>query len=324
MITRGPLWKVCVRTTPEAEEAVTELLQSSFQQSPSSYTNVETGDVTVAVYLSGKKQQPAVTLQDASALKNALRDIQHCGLNIGSGKVSVQKIRREHWAESWKRHFKPIEIGAALLIKPGWSKRRAKKGQAIVILDPGLSFGTGQHPTTAFCLQALVRHFELRVSGFESRKPSHRTNPKSKTRNSQPSFLDIGTGSGILAIAAAKLGFDPVEAFDFDPDAVRIARENARKNSVSPKVHIRREDVTIIPPHSRKKYDLICANLISTLLIVERRRILSRLKNDGTLVLAGILKNEFPSIQRAYEASGLRLIASRTEREWRSGAFTMS
>lgn len=317
MITRGPLWKVCVRTTPEAEEAVTELLQSSFQQSPSSYTNVETGDVTVAVYLSGKKRRPAVTLQDASALKNALRQIKRCGLNIGSGKISVQKIRREHWAESWKRHFKPIEIGSALLIKPGWSKRRPKKGQALVILDPGLSFGTGQHPTTAFCLQALVRHFELRVPGFESRKPSRRNNPK-------PSFLDIGTGSGILAIAAAKLGFDPVDAFDFDPDAVRIARENARKNGVSPEVHIRREDVTIIPTHSRKKYDLVCANLISTLLIAERRRILSRLKNDGTLVLAGILKTEFPLVQSAYEASGLRLIASRSGHEWRSGAFTMS
>lgn len=309
MTTRGPLWRISVETTSEAEEAVTELLQEFLGQPASSYTDAETGGVTVMAYLSGfrgliKKRRRAGAFQNADALRRRLRQITTCGLNIGTGKISIRKVRREDWAESWKRHFKPIEIGSALLIKPSWSRRIPKKAQALVVLDPGLSFGTGQHPTTDFCLQQLVAH-----------------NQKLKTRSAQGSFLDIGTGSGILAIAAAKLGYTPVQAIDFDREAVRIARGNARKNGVSRKVNIRREDVTKMPRSSKKKYDLICANLISTLLVAERQRIVSRLSPGGRLVLAGILKNEFSSIRSAYEACGLGLVASRTEKEWRSGAF---
>lgn len=303
MTPRGLLWRVSIETTREAEEAVTELLQDFFGQSASSYTDAETGGVTVMVYLL-RFQEPLKKRRRADALRRRLRQITTCGLNVGTGKISIKKVRREDWAESWKRHFKPIEIGSALLIKPSWFRRSPKKGQAIVVLDPGLSFGTGQHPTTGFCLQQLVAH-----------------NEKLKWRKLRGSFLDIGTGSGILAIAAAKLGYAPVEAFDFDPEAVRIARENARKNGASRKVHIRHEDVTQMPRRSKNKYDLVCANLISTLLVAERRRIASRLRPGGMLVLAGILKTEFASVQRAYEACGLRLVTSRAEKEWRSGAF---
>ncbi len=189
-----------------------------------------------------------------------------------------------------------------MLIKPSWSKRPAKKNQAVIVLDPGLSFGTGQHPTTSFCLNQLAdRH--------------------TQDGQSKASFLDIGTGSGILAIAAAKLGYSPVHAFDFDPEAVRIARENARKNYVAEKLRMTRGDVTKIPARSAAKYDLICANLISTLLVAEQRRIIARLKSGGTLVLAGILNGEFSFVQRSYEKAGLRLVASRREKEWRSGSF---
>jgi len=303
MTTHGPLWRVSIGTTPEAEEAVTELLQDFFSHPASSYTDVETGAVTVMLYLSGGRAM-GKKRRTAAALRQRLAQITTCGLDIGTGKISVQRIRRENWAESWKRHFKPIEFGSALLIKPSWSRRSPKKGQAVIVLDPGLSFGTGQHPTTGFCLQQLVaRHQKL------------------KQRNAHGAFLDIGTGSGILAIAAAKLGYAPVEAFDLDAEAVRIARENSRKNGVSRKVNIRREDVMKMPRRWNKKYDLVCANLISTLLVAERRRIVSRLKPGGMLVLAGILKREFASVQVAYEACGLRLVASRTEKEWRSGAF---
>jgi ribosomal protein L11 methyltransferase len=253
---------------------------------------------------------------ETSVLHESLKQIKDCGLNIGSGKVSIQKIRREDWAESWKRHFKPIEIGAALLIKPSWSKRPPRKNQAVIVLDPGLSFGTGQHPTTSFCLQQLVSRYA------RFKKQSLVRSPPFVIRYSSFSFLDIGTGSGILAIAAAKLGYAPVDGFDFDPEAVRIARENARKNRVLRKVHITGGDVTKLTLRRHKQYDLICANLISTLLVAERSRILCRLKDNGVLVLAGILKIEFASVQRAYEDAGMRLIASRAEKEWRSGAFT--
>lgn len=131
--------------------------------------------------------------------------------------------------------------------------------------------------------------------------------------------MDIGTGSGILTIAAVKLGYSPVIAFDFDPEAVRIAKENARRNRA--KIKIFCADITKLPQRSERKYDVICANLISNLLIEERRRILSRLKPDGVLVVAGILKREFSVLQKIYEGGGLKLVAAKTENEWRSGAF---
>jgi ribosomal protein L11 methyltransferase len=319
MKARGPIWKIAISTTTEAEEAVTELLYSVFEIPVSSYTDVETGEVTVATYVSqnpfavprlrGKDRLKAEG-QTKSALRDGLKRISAFGLNIGSAKISRQKVRREDWAESWKRHFKPIEIGSALLIKPSWSKRPPRQGQAVVVLDPGLSFGTGQHPTTSFCLRQLALHRDA--------TPRYQLS----TINRRLSFLDIGTGSGILAIAAAKLGYAPVEAFDFDPESVRIARENARKNRVLPKVHITQKDVTKLPLRSGKQYDLICANLISTLLMAERVRILSRLKRSGVLVIAGILNSEFALVQRHYERAGLHLVASRVEKEWRSGTFT--
>src|SRR5581483_1662656 len=111
---------------------------------------------------------------------------------------------------------------------------------------------------------------------------------------------------------------------DFDPESIRAARENARQNGVLKQLRIRRQDITKLPRRSSEKYDVICANLISTLLLAEKKRILSRLRAGGTLVLAGILKEEFPEIQHAFEQAGLKLAGSRVEREWRSGAFTFA
>jgi ribosomal protein L11 methyltransferase len=302
------LWKISAAVLPEAEDAVTELFQTLFCQPPSSYTDVESAQTTVTIYLQKKRAWSDIQRE----LAGGLAQIKSCGLNIGAGNISFQKIRHQDWAESWKRHFKPIEIGNALLIKPSWSNRRAKKKQAVVILDPGLSFGTGQHPTTSFCLEQIVAAICDRRS--ESRR--------SQTAATVKSCLDIGTGSGILAIAAAKLGYSPIEAFDFDPEAVRVATANAKRNRVLNRIHIHRADITKLPRRGTKKFDVICANFISNLLIVERDRIVARLNANGVLVLAGILQTEFAKVRSTYEKAGLRLVATRIQNEWQSGAFT--
>jgi ribosomal protein L11 methyltransferase len=300
MKTNKPLWRISVITSIEAEDAVTELLAGIFNLAAAAYFNVETGTSTVSVFVSRQPDAKQTTAEIATGLRN----ISNCGLKIGAGKIEIAKVRREDWAESWKRHFHPLEIGPELLIKPTWIKQKPKKNQALVVLDPGLSFGTGQHPTTSFCLSEIVA---------AARADALITKPKS--------FLDIGTGSGILAIAAAKLGFAPVCAFDFDPEAVRVAKENARKNRVDAKCKITRGDITKLPLKPARKYDLVCANLISNLLIAERRRIVNRLQPAGTLVLAGILTGEFGEVQAAFEQLGLKLTAGRVENEWSSGAF---
>jgi ribosomal protein L11 methyltransferase len=294
---RRSLREVCAVTSIEAEDAVVALLEELSGRPAAVYTDEETKITTVSIYCEKASEWNA---GKRAVLASGLRKIQASGLNIGAGKILAKRVAREDWAESWKRHFKPIEIGTRLLIKPGWIKRRPRKGQAVVVLDPGLSFGTGNHPTTAFCLRELAA--------------------RRKTGRAQ-SFWDIGTGSGILAIAAAKLGYAPVRAIDFDPEAVRVARENAMRNGVARKLRIARGDITILPSRRREKYDFICANLVSTLLLAVRERIVARLRPGGTLVLAGILKGEFAQIQKAYEQAGLKLLRTRAQGEWRSGAF---
>jgi ribosomal protein L11 methyltransferase len=294
---RKPLVEITTRVSPEAEDAVSISFERIFGQRPSFYTDAETQVMIASLYLEAKTWREALR----GEVSQAFREIEKCGLIAGPWKISVRKIRHEDWAESWKRHFKPIEIGTALLIKPSWINRKPKRGQAVVVLDPGLSFGTGQHATTSFCLEQIE---------------------KSRRAGEVRSFLDMGTGSGILAIAAAKLGYAPVEAFDFDPEAVRVSRENVRKNSVQTKVLPVQQDLTKLPLRAKRQFDLVCANLLYDLLIAEAKRIVNRLKPGGNLVLAGILAMQFPAVRRCYEQLGLKLKCSRIEKEWQSACFS--
>jgi len=307
MKTRKPLWKISIATTLEAEDAVSEMLGSLLRGRASMYFDVEKRTSIVSIFL--PKPVQAGIRRD---LRDGLDRIRQCGLDPGTGAISIGKVRTLDWAESWKRHFKPITIGDALLIKPSWSKTRPRRGQALVVLDPGLSFGTGQHPTTSFCLQQLT-------SALKPAPASSDVNTAFLRQTASKSLLDIGTGSGILAIAAAKLGYQPVEAFDFDREAVRIARENAAANGVRIKIY--RGDVTRLPLRAVARFNVVCANLISNLLIAERKTIVNRLNRKGLLILAGILKAEFPTVKRAFEREGLRLVSAEAEKEWMSGSF---
>ena len=260
-----------------------------------SYTDAETRAVTITVCLPVKPPWGAAVRHQLAA---GLERIRACGLPVGAGTFALRRLPRRDWAESWKRHFRPLEIGSALLLRPSWSRRRARTGQSVIVLDPGLSFGTGRHPTTAFCLRQLVAY-----------------RPLGPAR----SFLDIGTGSGILAIAAAKLGYRPIRAFDFDPDSVRTARQNAVRNRVQ--VAFSRYDVTRLSRRPKVQYSLVCANLISDLLVAQCEAITAQVRPAGVLAVAGILTEEFPQVRAAYEGAGLTLVTSRGDAEWCSGAF---
>jgi ribosomal protein L11 methyltransferase len=302
MKTRRPLWKISIATTLEAEDAVAEMLERNFHCATSSFFDFERQTSRVTAFVLHK-----ISTEDRHRLSRDLASIKKCGLRAGPGRVSIARVPQEDWAESWKRHFKPIEISNTLLVKPGWSKKRPRKGQSGVILDPGLSFGTGQHPTTLFCLEEIARNYAkiLRNPGITIRS----------------SFLDIGTGSGILAIAAAKLGYRRIRAIDFDPEAVRVAGVNARANGVLKRIKIAHSDVAGLPIIPKERFDLICANLISNLILEQQKRILAQLKPKGVLVVAGILKIEFSQVRQAFEKSGLKLISTRSKKEWQSGAF---
>lgn len=292
------MWQIAVSTTAEAEDAVACLLERRFQTPASVYWDEKTGKTRATVYIARLPHPTAAR----TSLQRELGQLKQCGLDPGPARVSVKIIPRENWAESWKRHFKPIDIEGALLVRPGWSRKRPRPGQRVIILDPGLSFGTGRHPTTFFCLRQLVR---CRVA------------------TKRQTFLDIGAGSGILAIAAAKLGYASVQAFDNDPASVKVSRANVRRNRVQDRVSPRRQDLTRLPLTSARKYDVICANLTADLLASQAKKIATRLRPDGHLIVAGILRREFQSITKILQRFGLTLVSKMSDKEWESGQFVL-
>jgi ribosomal protein L11 methyltransferase len=297
---KQPLWQVSVSTSRAAEHAVAALLEDVFGQPPVVYAEEEKPSSTVTVYCS----EPREKLEPGSQrLEIGLRLLRASGLDLGQCDILIGKVAREDWTHSWKKYFKTIEVGRALMIRPSWSKRRARAGQAAVVLDPGLSFGTGQHPTTAFCLKQLV---------------------STRKKGQKQSFLDIGTGSGILAIAAAKLRYDPVRGIDNDPTAVRVARANARRNRVDKRLILRCQDLGSMPLASPIRHDLVCANLVADLLVKEAGRISLRVVPGGKLVLAGVLSSQFKEVQQCYEKLGFRLTEAKEENGWKSGALVVS
>ena len=282
---------------PESEEAATLLMEEVCGQSPTVYQDAQTGRITLSVFSPVPKSAVARLRRDLTEGWGRLAAAGHVH---GTPDISLRLLPARDWSESWKRHFRPIDLGPRLLVRPSWSRRRPRRGQALVEIDPGLSFGTGQHATTRFCLEELVAH----------RRPE-----------TKQSLLDAGTGSGILAIAAARLGYGPVEGFDFDRDCVRTAKENCRLNRLGSAVKFHEADLTRLPAKTRDRFDVVCANLIDDLLVDHRHRLAARVLPGGVLILAGILNTQFERVRGAYLS--LRFAQTRTETngEWTSGTF---
>ena len=294
----NPLKCVAVTTSPEAEDAVSEWLTTVTGVPAVIYQDRESGHSTVSVHFEIGTVEPPTR----SAIKKQLGLLESFGLSMAPGLVSIRSVRQEDWAESWKRHFPALEVGP-FLVKPSWNRRRVKSGQHVIVLDPGLSFGTGHHATTRFCLEQIA---------------------VCRSRWSKPAMLDIGTGSGLLAIAAARLDYRPIDAFDFDPDSVDATRENCAINGVGELVKVKRQDLVKAKLETKRRYDLVCANLIYDLLIQEKEKISNRVAPGGTLVLAGILETQFPKVRKAFAELGWKLKASKVENEWKSGRFGRS
>jgi ribosomal protein L11 methyltransferase len=293
------MWQVSISTNGEGEEAVASLLERTFLQPPAVFRNEDTGAILATAY---PKRLPLQLHLLRARLANGLEQLRALGLNPGTTRIAIKPLPRRNWAESWKHHFKPIEIGSHLLIKPGWSRRRAKPGQRVVILDPGLSFGTGHHPTTLFCLEQIA---------------------KCRCAQTNQSFLDIGSGSAILAIAAAKLGYGPVLAFDCDSEAVRAAQSNVKKNRIQDRLILRRGNLRRWPLRARRRYDLVCANLTSDLLLEYAEKIRNLVRPGGKLVIAGVLHREFPQVAVMLRRFNLTLVATKVDKTWKSGQFAL-
>ena len=291
----APLREIAIRIPPDYEEATTAALEQHLAIPCSILTRPGDPCVEIRAY---PKAGPSGTARLKADLLQTLARVD--AILPNAARIRIRLLPATSWASAWKRHFPVIEIGHRLQLRPTWSRRRARPGQAVVILDPGLSFGTGHHPTTRFCLEHLVRR---------------------SARADHPSLLDLGTGSGILSIAGAKLGYRPVIALDSDPQAVQVARRNIRRNRLGGRVRVVVGDAIAWGVGRRVRFDVVVANLTADLLIGLAKRLRRLLVPGGTLLAAGILKVEFEGVRKAFEVAGLELRQGRTEGEWRSGRF---
>lgn len=202
----------------------------------------------------------------------------------------VRRVSPEDWANAWKAYYRPLHIGRRLVVVPDWEDYRAQPDEVVIRMDPGMAFGTGTHASTALCLRALER---LVVPGLR--------------------VLDVGTGSGILGIAAALLGAGHVLALDIDPVAVRVAADNARRNGVQGVMDVREGEVLVCQPGS---VDLALANLTADILISIAACLGRVIVSGGRLVASGIIEREEGRVIAALRETGLRLEGILREEGW--------
>jgi ribosomal protein L11 methyltransferase len=211
------------------------------------------------------------------------------GLHI---RVELVGVNEEDWANSWRAYYKPIKVGQRIVICPAWEQYQAADGELVIRMDPGMAFGTGTHETTRLVIRLLERY----------------TTPGCR-------MLDVGTGTGILAICASRLGAGLCRAYDIDPTAVRVARENI-KDSGLPHVTCDRSDLLKQVDLTDGPYDLICANIVADIIIRMAPDVGRYLKDDGVLLVSGIIRERCGDVQAALEKEGFHVVEELDDNDW--------
>ena len=233
----------------------------------------------------GLRDRIAALETDLSALKTVIPEI-----DFGSLRVETVHIPEENWAEEWKKYFKPFRAGESLVVKPTWETYEAQPGDKVIEIDPGMAFGSGTHETTGMCLTLLERA----IRGGER-------------------VIDVGTGSGILAIGAALLGASGVLAIDIDPQAVKVAKENIAHNGLSGKIEavegnlLDRRDVTC---------DVCVANIIASVICGFAEPLKAHIAPGGTFICSGIIREREADVNGALLAAGYQIREIRRRGEW--------
>jgi ribosomal protein L11 methyltransferase len=237
--------------------------------------------------------------------------LRSMGLDPGPSKVVTRPFHDRGWAMRWKEFFRPVRIGRRLVITPSWDAFAGREGDIVVTLDPGMAFGTGQHPTTKMCLELLEEAFEeFTVDGSEFRVVR---NHELSTMNYEPTVLDLGTGSGLLAIAALRLGAATVLALDTDRVACRIASENIRQNGGDGRIVVKQGSLDAA---GRRTFDLILANLTAEPLISLAPRLARSLRVRGCLITSGILASEEERVAAIFRRCSMVPERRRKGRGW--------
>ncbi|MFT8390477.1 MAG: 50S ribosomal protein L11 methyltransferase [Sporolactobacillus sp.] len=300
--------ELCIHTTEEAIEPITNILYEAgaagvaiedsrdlvrsagasaetYQLNPDDYP---LDGVNIKVYL------PITSFlgETVAEIKQAVSNLRNYSFNIGENRWTISERNEEEWATAWKKYYKPVAVGDQFQIVPSWSDYQSKdQTRQTIELDPGMAFGTGTHPTTVLCLEALEQYM---IAGDK--------------------VLDVGTGTGVLSIAAAKLGAHCVLGVDLDPVAVHSAQLNVKLNKVQERVTVRQNDLI----HSLKPgYDLIVGNLLAELVLrLAKEGIASLLAPGGRLIVSGIICDKKERVIEALQEVGLSVIACTEKGDW--------
>ena len=231
------------------------------------------------------------TVEELRGLKNCLDALPELtGMDLGTLRISQEGVHEQDWAECWKQYYKPFRAGEHLVIKPSWETWDEQPGDLVIELDPGMAFGTGTHETTNMCMQLLERCL----------KPGLRV-------------MDVGTGSGILAIAAAKLGAQNVLAIDIDPDAVKVAKENVELNHVAKQVRVVVGDLC---KSEAMPCEVAVANIVADAICMLAGPMTRHLVKGGLLICSGIIREREADVQKAAKEAGYRQVDRIEKGEW--------
>jgi ribosomal protein L11 methyltransferase len=286
------LWfEITARVPPEQVEAVSEVMRGAAPGGisveepvdilgPELGFSVRAGEAVLVRAYVPSSELGAVLVAELRAAMEAFPAVE----------LVAKPIYEQDWAVSWREFFGVVDAGRRLVVVPSWIEHDPRPGQVPLRLDPGQAFGTGHHETTRLCLLALE---DVVRPGMD--------------------VLDVGTGSGILSIAAVKLGAARVHALDIDPIAVEVARKNCAENGVGGQVQLAAG--TLTAEHERC-YDLVLANISTPANIALAAAFGAAVKSGGTLVLSGILAPDAASVRDAMQEQGFRLQAMRHERDW--------
>lgn len=275
--------EIRVETTAQAQDAVTNLMMENGCGGSAIH-----GDalVIVSCYLPVDDRLEQRLLN----IKSGIKGLPEFGIEIGSGEITITYAEEQDWAEAWKQFFHTTRVGKRIVIKPVWEKFEPERNDIVIEIDPGMAFGTGTHPTTQLCLRALEKYMKPRMF-----------------------VVDFGTGSGILAIAAAKLRASLVIAFDCDDIAVRAARENVQLNNMEGRIEVHRAES---PAFINMDADLITANIVAETIIAQAEAIAGILKLAGKLIASGITTGKAPEVEQVLRNTGFDIVETLTEGEW--------
>jgi len=288
--------EVSVEVDGEAAEAVSEVLnrygrggvviEHLLSSGPGAHESVD--ELRVKAYLPAGDPDLRRTVEEA---------LWHLGQLYPIPDPTFTLLAEADWAEAWKAHYGVIHVGRRTVIVPRWQEYIPAEGERVVTLDPGMAFGTGTHPTTRLCLAALE----------EAIRPGM-------------DVLDLGTGSGVLAIAAARQGAASVLALDIDDLAVAAARENVAANGVEHVVRVERGSLGVVLSYAdaeRSRYDLALVNILARVICdLLGQGLAAVLKPGGVLIGSGIIDTQEQEVQAALQKAGIAVIARHVERDW--------